>query len=108
MFNDTLIASLDAAVLGACANETITYTPDGGSPSDIVALFQNEYLPLQTGEVMIASQEKSVSVLKVDVPVVTNKDLVSVTRDAVTSNYRVKEIIKDEGQIRLLSLTKIS
>ncbi len=94
-------SNVDAAVISAFG-ETITYTPDGGSPTSIEGFWQEPDVQPQTGELEFTTQGPMVTVLSADVPSPSNLDLV--TRDGTGQNYQVKEFEIDEGTLVGLQL----
>lgn len=69
-----------------------TYTPSGGSPSAIIVIFDNEFIPVDTGaSVSFAMQQPKVLVVSSDVPNVAEGDALAI--DGTT--YIIRIVMSD-------------
>lgn len=84
----------DAAVIAAMG-ESVTYTPDGGSPVVITALFQAPDTEPDTQEINIESIGPVVTCLNTDVPSPTHDDTFNIRGQL----YTVKRIEIDESAL---------
>ena len=89
----------DAAVIAAMG-ETVTYTPNGGGPVVITALFQSPDTEPDTQEINIESTGPMVTCLNTDVPSPSHLDTFTIRGQL----YTVKRIEVDESAIVVLHL----
>lgn len=84
--------TVDAAIISALGS-TVTYTPFGGSATPIQGMFQNPDVIPETNVIDFLTQGPMVSVLAVDAPSPSSKDLFTVSGQ----NYTVKDYEIDDG-----------
>ncbi len=89
----------DAAVIAA-TGESVTYTPDGGSSVDFIALFQAPEREPETQEINIESFGPMVTCLNTDVPSPSHLDTFTIRGQL----YTVKRIEIDESALVVLHL----
>ncbi len=94
-------ANVDAALIRAFGS-TVTYTPDGGSPTPILGLFQNPDVEPDSNTLDFLTQGPMVSVLVTDMPSPSNKDLFTIPVGG--TNYQVKDFEVDEGGMVFVQL----
>ena len=91
--------AVDSAVI-AVTGETVTYTPDGGSPGDITALFQAPDVEPDTQDINFESMGPMVTCLNTDVPSPSHNDTFTIRGQL----YTVKRIEKDERALVICHL----
>ena len=91
---------VDAAAVSAFG-EDITYTPDGGGPTVIKAIFQSpDTIPDSGTDINFESIDPQVICKSVDVPTPSHLDTVLVR----TITYTVKQVEVDESSLVILHL----
>ena len=93
--------AVDSAVIAA-TGETVTYTPDGGSPGDFIALFQAPDVEPDTQDINFESMGPMVTCLNTDVPSPSHADTFTIRGQL----YTVKRIEQDESALVVLHLLK--
>jgi len=92
--------TVDAAVLDAFG-ESITYTPDGGGPTNITGFFQNPDVTVDGGDgFRFEANGPQVAVKKTDVPTPGHGDTVTIGGTV----YTVRTPEDDEGNVVILQL----
>jgi len=100
--SDVDIARLDAALMDVFG-EAVSYTPSGGSPVSIVAMFQEASEEITFNELDVEINGPTLCVLLEDIADPTTADLVT----ARGVDHRVKNIIRDEGAFSFLVLEEV-
>ena len=81
----------------------MSYVLDGDSPRSIPGLFQKAARPSDIGDVSMQSRSPFVTVLRSDVPELSNRDRFRIN----DADYGIAEIIDDEGECIFIRLTEI-
>lgn len=89
----------DAAVIAAMG-ETVSYTPDGGSPGDITALFQMPDVDPDTQDINFESVDPMITCLNTDAPSPSHLDTFTIRGKL----YTVKRIEQDESALVIFQL----